>query len=76
MQSRNAVERTIIQPTSPVRSLSAPPTSSSRGLPAEDIIGAITAAATGQSPSKHGELKKIAATMQEFAKRSTMTTCR
>jgi DNA-binding NarL/FixJ family response regulator len=35
-----------------------------KGAPREDIVGAITAAATGQSPSRHGELKKIAATMR------------
>jgi DNA-binding NarL/FixJ family response regulator len=35
-----------------------------KGSPRESIIGTITAAAAGESPSRHGELKKIAATMK------------
>ena len=35
-----------------------------KAAPRQDLIEAITAAATGQSPSRHGELKKIVATMK------------
>ena len=35
-----------------------------KAAPRQDLIEAITAAATGQSPSRHGELKKVAATMK------------
>ena len=35
-----------------------------KSAPRGDIIEAITVAATGQSPSQHGELKKVAATMK------------
>ena len=35
-----------------------------KGSPREDIIATITAAAAGESPSRSGELKKIAATMK------------
>ncbi len=35
-----------------------------KGSPREDLIGTITAAAAGESPSRHGELKKIAGAMK------------
>jgi len=35
-----------------------------KGSPREDLIGTIVAAAAGESPSRHGELKKIAGTMK------------
>jgi DNA-binding NarL/FixJ family response regulator len=35
-----------------------------KGSPREDLIGTIMAAASGESPSRHGELKKIAAAMK------------
>jgi len=35
-----------------------------KGAPREDLIATITAAGTGESPSRSGELKKIAATMK------------
>ena len=35
-----------------------------KGSPREDLIGTIKAAAAGESPSRHGELKKIAAAMK------------
>ena len=35
-----------------------------KGSPREDLIGTIVAAAAGESPSRHGELKKIASTMK------------
>jgi DNA-binding NarL/FixJ family response regulator len=35
-----------------------------KGAPREDLIGAILATAAGESPSRHGELKKVAATMK------------
>ena len=35
-----------------------------KAAPRQDLVEAITAAATGQSPSRHGELKKVAATMK------------
>jgi DNA-binding NarL/FixJ family response regulator len=35
-----------------------------KGSPREDLIGTIQAAAAGESPSRHGELKKVAATMK------------
>lgn len=35
-----------------------------KGSPREDIIGTITSAAAGESPSRHGELKKVAGTMK------------
>ncbi len=35
-----------------------------KGAPREDLIGTIVAAAAGESPSRHGELKKVAATMK------------
>jgi DNA-binding NarL/FixJ family response regulator len=35
-----------------------------KAAPREALVGAITAAAAGESPSRHGELKKIAATMR------------
>jgi DNA-binding NarL/FixJ family response regulator len=35
-----------------------------KGSPREDLVGTILAAAAGESPSKHGELKKVAAQMK------------
>lgn len=35
-----------------------------KGAPREDLISTITAAARGESPSRHGELKKIAGAMK------------
>jgi DNA-binding NarL/FixJ family response regulator len=35
-----------------------------KGSPREDLIGTILAAAAGESPSRHGELKKIAGAMK------------